>query len=92
MIIILIFALCGGETNDIEFDMADSVVIDLNNSTKSKTVLDQSTQSIKKIQGKSDLISRKCKKKNYNNYSSESDKGNWNSSNRKVRSRKRKKC
>ena len=84
------FALCGGQTNDIEFDIGDSVVIDFNDSTRSKTVLDQSTHSNKKLQGKSDLISRKCKKKNYNNYSSESDKENQNSSSRKVRARKRK--
>ena len=34
------FALCGGETNDIEFDIGDSVVIDFNNSTGSEPVLD----------------------------------------------------
>ena len=55
--------MCGGQTNDIEFDIGDSVVIDFNDSTRSKTVLDQSTNSNKKLQGKSDLISRKCKKK-----------------------------
>ena len=57
------FALCGGETNDIEFDIGDSVVIDFNNSMGSKPVLDQSTHSNKRFKGKSDLISRKYKKK-----------------------------
>ena len=58
------FALCGGETNDIEFDVGDSVLIDFNNSNGSKPVLEQSTHSKKIFKGKSDLISRKYKKKN----------------------------
>ena len=49
------FALCGGVTNDIEFDIGDSVVIDFNNATGSKPVLDQSTPSNKRFEGKSDF-------------------------------------
>ena len=50
------FALCGGETNDIEFDIGDSVVIDFNNSTGSKPVLDQNTHSNKRFKGNNDEI------------------------------------